>query len=841
MGIITPTWRRAAGAFWIWAAVLSLPPVSAAPAVTFFVSPAGNDANPGAKTKPFATIERARQAVRALKEKGLPAGGVSVLLRGGTYFLNEPFVLGPEDSGTATSPITYEAYPDEKPVISGGRPVTGWKRGAGEIRTAQVAAAAGGKDHYTQLFVDGQRQVRARQPNVDPAHPTTSGFLFVRQPEHWKGDFGSRVGSIHNPGDFLEYEMEIPADGDYAFWFYYAAANKAFGNDRMDDRTQVSVDGGEPVLLKNLPDTGDWSKFAWANCAILKLTHGKHTIRWTNVKGGGLNLDAFLLCDDPTWKPVGTDNLAAPPGKHLVIQQCEDFTKANGKQMTVDGFVDKTGTKLYFDKGALHAWPDSPDKELHLFVYEGGLCSDALVPIVSIDEQQGLLTMAYPPGGYRAELGARFFVDNIREALDSPGEWFLDRTSGTLRFWPLKPGFAGESAVLSFLDRLIDLRSDLAHGHPVEYVRFRGLTFEHTDYTRQRQDWYHSDDAAIWFHGAQHCRIEECRFTNLGGSGIVMVGNCCDNEVLGSEFSNLGAGAVTINGNPANHHLEVADPGKPAEHNRVAGNLIHDTGLLFKHGNPICLNSAENNTISHNTIRSHPRQGIVLTEACGGNVIEYNELRHNCLETGDCGGIYTYDTNKLPTPNILRGNLVVDSRGMSTTQEGKIVSPTYTWGIYIDGESSNWIVENNVVIGDVLGGVFINGGHHNVIENNIFVNGLEKQIAYSDYAQRGLGNVFRHNIVAWSEPKAGLLWSRDWAKDSNHIAADNNLYWHGGAAIPEVTDLQRAGLDAHSLVADPQFIDPAKEDFRLQPTSPALKLGIQPIDLAGVGVEGYRR
>ncbi len=804
----------------------------------FYLAPAGSDAAVGTEAAPFATLAKAREAVRAAEARP-GEGPVRVYLRGGTYYLPEPLVLTPEDSGTAQRPVEWIAYPGEKPVISGGVLVTGWKRGEGQLWTAQVPVALGGKDRFTQLLVGGERQIRARYPNFDPKNPLTSGFLFVRQPEHWAGDFGSRVGSIHNPGDFLEYEVDIPADGEYLYWLYYAAFNKPFGNDRMDDRTQITVDAGDPVPLVHLPDTGAWDAFAWANCARLQLKTGKHTLRWTNVQGGGLNLDTFLLSDDLNWKPVGTDNLAAPAGKHLVIKHCVGFTKANGKSMTVDGFVEKTGTKLYFDKGTLHAWPQSPDKELHIFVYEGGLCSNPVVPVASIDEVQGLLTTGYPPGGYRAELGARFFVDNVREALDAPGEWFLDRGMGALTYWPTTLDFALKPTVLSALDRLIELRSK-PDGPQVEYVHFEGLAFECTDYTRQRQDWYHSDDAAIWFRAAQHCRIANCRFTNLGGSGVVMVGNCTDNEIVGSEFGYLGAGAVTINGNPANQHLAVPDPGKPAKHNTVAGNLIHDTGLIFKHGNPICLNSAEDNTVSHNTIRDHPRQGIVLTEACGGNVIEYNELRHNCLETGDAGGIYTYDTNKLPTPNVLRGNLVVDCQGMSTDQTGKILTPVYTWGIYIDGESSNWLVESNVVIGNVLGGVFINGGHSNVIENNILMNGLQGQIAYSDYAQHGIGNVFRRNIVVWNDPKVGLLWSRDWVKDPKHIDADDNLYWHVGGGVPELADLHKAGLDVHSLVADPLFVDAAKEDFRLKPGSPALGLGIRPVDLSGVGVRGWK-
>jgi len=804
----------------------------------FYVSPSGRDTSPGTKSAPFATLAKARDAVRIAKDRP-GVGAVRVYLRGGVYYLHEPLVLTPLDSGTAQRPIEWLAYPGEKPIICGGVAVSGWHKASGKLWTARVPEAIGGKDGFTQLFAGGQRQIRARYPDFDSKAPLTGGFLFARQPKHWEGDFGSRVGSIHNAGDFLEYEINVPVDGQYLYWLYYGSFNKPFGSETMNGNTQVSVDGGTPVPLVNLPDTGAWDAFAWANCAKLDLTAGRHTLRWTNAKGGGLNLDAFILCDDPQWKPVGTENLTPPPGKHIIITQCEAFTKANGKQMTTDGFVEKTGTKLYFDKGKLHAWPQSPDKELHIFVYEGGLCSNAIVPVTNIDENQSLLTMAYPPGGYRAELGARFFLENVREALDSPGEWFLDRVTGILTYWPVNPKFNKTPTVLSCVDRLIELRSN-SNEPPVQFVGFEGLSFECTDFTRQRQDWYHSDDSAIWFRAAQHCRVKNCSFTNLGGSGIVMAGNCTDNKILSCKFGYLGAGAVTINGNPGNQHLAIAEPGKPAEHNTVAGNTIHNTGLIFKHGNPICLNSAENNTISHNTIRDHPRQGIVLTEKCGGNVIEYNELRHNCLETGDSGGIYTYDTNKLPTPNIIRGNLVVDCRGMCTTQEGKIVTPTYTWGIYIDGESSNWIVQDNVVIGNVLGGVFINGGHNNVIENNILLNGLQAQIAYSDYAQHGVDNVFKHNIVMWGDPKVNLLWSRDWIKDTKHIDADNNLYWNAGKAIPELVDLQKAGLDNNSKIANPLFMNPAKEDFRLRPTSPALQLGIKSIDLTKVGAKGWK-
>ncbi|MEI6499990.1 MAG: carbohydrate-binding domain-containing protein, partial [Armatimonadota bacterium] len=389
---------------------------------------AGNDG-------PFATLARARDEVRALKARPQGLGEpVTILVRGGTYLLKEPLVLGPEDTGTAACPISFQAYPGETPVLSGGVPVGGWKKGPGPLWTASVPEAAkiGGK----QLFVGGQRQILARYPNFDPDHPTTGGFLFARSPEHWTGGFGACVGSIHNPGDYLEYDTTIPAAGEYHFWVYYGAFNHPFGNDTMDGRTQVTVDGGTPIPLTNLPDTGDWGRFTWADTARLTLSAGKHTLRWTNLKGGGLNLDAFALSDDPSYQPRGTDLKVPAADKHLLVLQCEAFSHARGPSMTVDGYTDPTGTKLYFDRGALHNWPASPDKLLHIFVYEGGLCSNTISPVSAIDEEQSLLTMPHPLAGYRAEVGARFFVDNVREALDSPKEWSLDRPTGTLTYYP---------------------------------------------------------------------------------------------------------------------------------------------------------------------------------------------------------------------------------------------------------------------------------------------------------------------------------------------------------------------------------------------------------------------
>ena len=175
---------------------------------------------------------------------------------------------------------------------------------------------------------------------------------------------------------------------------------------------------------------------------------------------------------------------------------------------------------------------------------------------------------------------------------------------------------------------------------------------------------------------------------------------------------------------------------------------------------------------------------------------------------------------------------------MGTTKDGKIIRPYYTWGIYLDGETSNVVVRNNIVVGNVRGGVFFNGGHKNVVENNILANASQSQAEYSNYTQKATGNAFRRNIVTWTVPSAPLF--AGWADDAAHLDSDYNLFWHKGLPVPELAQSQKRGTDRHSVVADPQFVDPSKEDYRLEPDSPATALGFRPIDTSRIGPKGFK-
>ena len=134
---------------------------------TFYVSPKGDNNNPGTEAKPFATIDRARDAVRELKKSGPLAKPVSVILLGGTYNLKEALVLTPEDSGTETCPVTYSSADREIAVVSGGKTITGWKKGKKGLWTVSLPEVASGGWYFTSLFVNGISCPRPRLPEED--------------------------------------------------------------------------------------------------------------------------------------------------------------------------------------------------------------------------------------------------------------------------------------------------------------------------------------------------------------------------------------------------------------------------------------------------------------------------------------------------------------------------------------------------------------------------------------------------------------------------------------------------------------------------------------------------
>ncbi|GAA2353356.1 OmpL47-type beta-barrel domain-containing protein [Nonomuraea africana] len=176
-------------------AVLS-PTTALAADTTFHVAVDGDDAAEGTAAAPFRTIERAQRAVR----QALPSatGPLRVHVGGGTHYLSAPLTFTPADSGTAAAPVTYVAAPGEQVVISGGRRLTpSWSTHEGAVKVADIGA---GLD-FDELFLDGDRQVLARYPNVDAKVAVLDGYaadaISPARVARWKNPTTALVRGLH--------------------------------------------------------------------------------------------------------------------------------------------------------------------------------------------------------------------------------------------------------------------------------------------------------------------------------------------------------------------------------------------------------------------------------------------------------------------------------------------------------------------------------------------------------------------------------------------------------------------------------------------------------------------
>jgi hypothetical protein len=149
----------------------------------FYVATDGSDGwsgklpepNAGRTDGPFRNLGRGRDAIRELKARdGGLAQPATVYLRAGRYELDEALVLTPEDSGTADCPITYAAYGDERPVVSGGHMVGGWKQAGDGLWTVEIPQVKAGDWYFRQLFVK-----RPEQEQFERRYRPSKGALVI--------------------------------------------------------------------------------------------------------------------------------------------------------------------------------------------------------------------------------------------------------------------------------------------------------------------------------------------------------------------------------------------------------------------------------------------------------------------------------------------------------------------------------------------------------------------------------------------------------------------------------------------------------------------------------------
>ena len=531
-------------------------------------------------------------------------------------------------------------------------------------------------------------------------------------------------------------------------------------------------------------------------------------------------------------------------------------------------------------------WAKPAQAELKVFPWYCWL--DDLIPVTKIDIAAKVITLARPvqPTDFPLMKGNRFYVENVLEELSQPGEWCLDAESGTLYFWPPTGAVTGSEVVAPVTDRLLELRG--TPEAPIRHVTISGLTLTETRSTwpEQRQENFHSPGLrgeAIRLENAEDCAIEHNLITHVGGDGVRLQGYNARNRVCGNEIAHVGAQGVTLaSGGGINTgfwadaaELRRTAAGYPKSiRNLISNNHIHHTGTIKKNGGAIHFYAIDSvdNVISHNLIHDTSDKGMTMQDGYGRFVIEYNEIRHVCLEICDTGAIMTNRWHLLEGDPELGGRIVIrnnvirdavgcgaydeprEGKGMQRSRAGgRIWTPYYAWGIYFDNSGMDRSVYDNIVIGTVLGGVTMPVGDpkNNVFENNVLIGSSAYQAdlrigaGHAGGGGAAIGNRFVRNVIYSTQPGASLLHITP--KTPAALAqCDFNLYFAvngeeltiDGLPGGGLADWQKLGFDRNSIVADPLFVDPARGDFRLRPESPAFRLGFHPLAMEGVGLEG---
>lgn len=172
---------------WLVTATMQSIPIQA----EYYVSPDGDDSNPGTLNEPFLTITKAQDVVRTINED--MTGDIVIYLRGGDYPVSAALSFNAADSGSNDYRVIYKAYEDEKPVISGGKKVEGWNlydadKGIWSVSVPDI-------DDTRQLYINGQLETIARGPII-----TTSGWNAADDPDltfhNLKETFTTYQGSL---------------------------------------------------------------------------------------------------------------------------------------------------------------------------------------------------------------------------------------------------------------------------------------------------------------------------------------------------------------------------------------------------------------------------------------------------------------------------------------------------------------------------------------------------------------------------------------------------------------------------------------------------------------------
>jgi parallel beta-helix repeat protein len=860
---------------------LLLPGLATAAGVTVYVAPAGNDAWSGrlaapnaAKTDgPLASLAKARDVVR--RQKG--DGPATVLIRAGVYCQPETLKFGPEDSGTATAPVVWRAYPGEKPVVMGARAIGGFTVERGQVLKADVAAQGFKGVYFRQLIFAGARQHLARWPNFDPQNPYGGGWTYAdgeERPMYADVPDEERRTLRYKPADDRPWSR--PEEGQvfifarYNWWndiVRIASRDRATRTIKLAGNCSYPVRAGDRYYVENLREEldapGEWylDRQTWT------------LYFWPPEPMAGRPVYAPVLKTI-----VQLDKTAHVTLRGLVIEGCEgtavmlnNATECRVAGCTIRNVGDYRGSGVSVNGGH------------HNGVVGCDICNTGSNAVALAGGDVPTLTAAenYADNNYLHHVGV-YYKQGVGVALRGVG----NRASHNLIHDTPRMGimFGGNNLVIEY-----------------NHIRHANLETEDTGavYTGGR-DWLGSRGTVIrynYFHDILGYGRRDGKWVSPHFAwGVYLDDNTGGVDVIGNLIVRAYRAGIHLH-NGRDNHVEnnIFVDGRLYQIECNGWNREH---RYWTNHFPTMVKGYESVAgkpawAAMRNMQLHPRDAVLPD----GTIMSGNEFRRNIICYSDPAAKmygmrnFSLDHNQFDqnlvwhggqpvTTGLMRvkrvtGPNLVENPGFEAGMAGKLPQPWHWQGRPRGAEAAPaaQAAEGKSCLRLTAGeGLDAKGGKQAaaILSNAV---PLKPGQAYRLHARMKTDRPGAKTVLMVQSYVAKVYF---WAKQTP-VKADGQwktyeLVFHvpgvseqgyrpemkqmcvridfgepGGTlwidavelreaeALDEWQSWQAAGEDQHSLLADPRFVAPAKDDYRLRPDSPAWKLGFQPLPLDKIG------
>jgi hypothetical protein len=662
----------------------------------FYVSVNGNNNNKGTITQPFATLERARDAVREMKDRSRT---VTIYIRGGEYYLERPFILSNEDGGTANAPVVYSAYKNEKVSIRGSKIIE--EKAFKNIKDKAVL----------QRFAP---ELREKIVELD------LNALQIKHIEKYPDKFEDDGGII----ELFMNEERMPVS---------RYPNEGF----MTFKKTIVNGGGQEAK-------GDWSQYF------------------------------------------------------------------SGDNRPVTG-QPRPGVFEYRDTRE-NKWVSVLDKGIWLKGFWRIPWQNEAVRVAKIDTINRTITLAVPVAGGIGNKYSRpegngkepYWLMNLPEEIDLPGEWALDFTDKKLYFYPPSKISTGNTRIADIAEPLIQLKN-------VSNIRLIGIIVEENMHD------------GILISNGENNFVAGCTVRNVAKNAIRVDGG--KNHIIQSnDLYNLGAGGIWLRGGD-----ESSSPRVAANFKVVNNHIYHFSQITriysaginsgFTGGGGGGHHVAVGMYIAHNLIHDTPHVGVLF--GSWNSTFEYNEVFDYCQVSNDMGAFYSYDSYGQMGGHTFAYNFI------HSTREGD--------GIYFDQDHRDMHIYGNLV---ALFSEPKKRGTGFLYKSGTQVKNPQPIDCYNNIAincNYGFQFIVKPGIISNISNNVAVM---NVVNYRNRLLGDNNK---------ERDTISVPGTSGKNIEysIDPGFVDLKNFNFRLKPDSKIFEdlAGFKPLPLEKIGlyVDEYRK